>query len=518
MNRPKPVVLAILDGWGYAEAGSTNAVSVADTPNMDGWMTSCPFTTLAAHNGVVGLPEGQMGNSEVGHLNIGAGRIVYQDFTRINLSITQGDFFANAALCETMGKVLATGGALHLFGLVSDGGVHSHLDHLAALLEMARRQGLTKVFVHAFMDGRDTPPKSGAGFMRDLAEILERIGIGEVAVVSGRYYAMDRDNRWPRVERAWQALVDGEGLSATDPVTAVEDAYARGENDEFIQPVVLRRPDGTPVATVDDGDAVIFFNFRADRARQLTYAFVDPLFKGFVAKRIPRLASYLTFTEYDHHFNLPVAFPPVSLDHILGQEVSAAGLAQLRIAETEKYAHVTYFFNGGSEEPFAGEDRALIPSPREVATYDQKPEMSALLVTEELLSRIAQNRYDFIVLNFANGDMVGHSGNLRAAVKACETVDSCLGRLIALVRSQGGVTLITSDHGNAEQMTDPVTGQPHTAHTCNPVPLILVGDGYDGVTLRSGGALKDIAPTLLHLMGLPVPPEMGGENLIERSV
>ncbi len=509
---PTPVLLAILDGWGYAAPSAGNAVSQANTPNMDRWQRECPSTTLVAHNGAVGLPEGQMGNSEVGHLNIGAGRIVYQDFTRINREIATGTFGQNAVLASAMAKA-ATGGRLHLLGLLSDGGVHSHLGHLVALLEMAAKAGLRDVYVHAFMDGRDTPPKSGAGYMAQLKEAMARIGVGRVATVSGRYYAMDRDNRWERVQRAWQTLVDGAAeFTADDPIAAVESAYGRGETDEFIKPTLLLAS-GKPVATIGDGDVVIFFNFRADRARQLTHALTDARFDGFARRTVPRLAELVTFTRYDKHFTLPVAFPPQSLTHILGEEVSSHGLRQLRIAETEKYAHVTYFFNGGREEPFPLEERALIPSPKEVATYDQKPEMSAFAVTEELLRRIDGMPYGLVVLNFANGDMVGHSGVLAAAIKACEAVDQCLGRIVEQFTAQGGVVLITADHGNAEIMVDPATGGPFTAHSSNPVPLIMVG-AAPGMGLQNGGTLTNIAPTILDLMGLPIPAEMESTSLL----
>ncbi len=517
-----PLLLAILDGWGVGEENETNAVHVARTPNMDRWSRDCPATTLVAHNGLVGLPEGQMGNSEVGHLNIGAGRIVYQDFTRINRAIETGEFFTNPVLNQVMQGVKAAGRRLHFLGLLSDGGVHSHIDHLVALLEMADRHSIDGVFVHAFMDGRDTPPSSGAGYMRRLLEAMARIGRGRVATVSGRYWAMDRDRRWDRVEKAWDAMVAGRGVTATEPVAAVEDAYGRGETDEFIKPTVLLGPDKSPVATVEDGDAIIFFNFRADRARELCHAFTDRDFSGFAVTDRPRIMELVTMTEYDRDFDLPIAFPPVELRHILGEELSLHGLRQLRIAETEKYAHVTYFFNGGREEPFAGEDRILIDSPRDVATYDLKPEMSAEEITDRLLAVLREKEeagtpYDVVILNFANGDMVGHTGVMAAAVRACETVDQCLGRIREFMKARNGVMLITADHGNAEKMRDPETGEPYTAHTLNPVPLILLADRYgkEQCRLRDGGALKDIAPTILALLGLPKPAEMEGENLLQ---
>jgi 2,3-bisphosphoglycerate-independent phosphoglycerate mutase len=512
MRQVRPVLLAILDGWGQGEAYEGNAVHLAHTPNMDRWQRECPATTLVAHNGAVGLPEGQMGNSEVGHLNIGAGRVVYQDFTRINRAIDTGAFFDNEALVTAMERCREQGAALHLLGLVSDGGVHSHIRHLEALLSLAAARGLGRVYVHAFMDGRDTPPRSGAGHLRRLEEFMARLGVGRVATVCGRYYAMDRDNRWERVALAWQALVEGKGETAVDPLSAMEAAYAREEGDEFVRPTVIVEA-GSPLARIADGDSVVFFNFRADRARQLSHAFVDPDFAAFAVGRRPALAEFVTFTVYEKDFSLPVAFPPGSMERILGEEISRHGLRQLRIAETEKYAHVTYFFNGGREEPFPLEDRVLIPSPREVATYDLKPEMSAPEVSEELLRRLADNPYSLVVLNFANCDMVGHSGVLAAAVRACETVDRCLARIVERFTELGGLVLITADHGNAEMMINRESGGPFTAHTSNPVPLVLVGGGPT-LTLREGGTLTSIAPTILALMGLPIPAEMESESLL----
>jgi 2,3-bisphosphoglycerate-independent phosphoglycerate mutase len=516
MNPAAPVLLIILDGWGEGEKTATNAVAMAHTPNMDQWETHYPFTTLLAHNGAVGLPEGQMGNSEVGHLNIGAGRVVYQDFTRINRAIETGELAHNEVLNRVLDQTLAQDKTLHLMGLVSDGGVHSHLKHLYALLRIAADKGLTKIAIHAFMDGRDTPPRSGQGYMEDLQRELAAIGVGRVATISGRYYAMDRDNRWDRVQLAWRGLVEGQGITAQDPVAAIAAAYERGENDEFIKPIVILQDDGQrPVATVANGDSVIFFNFRADRARQLTRAFTDQSFDQFSPGPRPALANFVTCTQYEKDFEMPVLFPPQSLTHILGEEVSLHGLRQLRIAETEKYAHVTYFFNGGREEPFALEDRVLINSPKEVATYDLKPPMSAPEVTAELSRRLQDNPYSLIVLNFANADMVGHSGKFEAAVKACETVDSCLGQLVPPFVEQGGTVLITADHGNADIMYDQEAKVPYTAHTLNPVPFVLINDRYRGRTLRRDGALKDIAPTVLTLMGLPVPEEMEGVCLLQ---
>jgi len=515
MTAATPVLLIILDGWGAGAKTATNAVDMANTPNMDAWASRYPSTTLLAHNGAVGLPAGQMGNSEVGHLNIGAGRVVYQDFTRINRAIETGELATNEVLTRVLDHLLVQGKTLHLLGLVSDGGVHSHLNHLLALVRIAAERGLTKVAIHAFMDGRDTPPQSGQGYLTDLQQGLDAIGVGRIATVSGRYYAMDRDNRWERLHLAWQAMVDGQGVRAQDPVAAVGSAYERGETDEFIKPIVLVDPTERPLASISDGDSVIFFNFRADRARQLTHAFIEPSFAKFAAGHRPQLAHFVTCTQYEKGLDLPVLFPPQSLTRILGEEVSLQGLRQLRIAETEKYAHVTYFFNGGREAPFPLEDRALIASPQEVATYDLKPPMSAPEVTAELLRRLRENSYSLVVLNFANADMVGHSGRFEAAVAACEAVDRCLGELVPVFLGQGGTVLITADHGNADIMHDESTHGPHTAHTLNPVPFLLIDDRYLGRTLRRDGALKDIAPTVLALMGLPVPAEMEGISLLE---
>ena len=514
MRKPPPILLTILDGWGVGPLTASNAIYVADTPNMDRWQKNFPYTTLLAHNGAVGLPEGQMGNSEVGHLNIGAGRIVYQDFTRINRAIETGDFSRNEVLQQTFRRAYEKKSTLHLMGLVSDGGVHSHMNHLLALLKMAAEQGLTKVYIHAFMDGRDTPPTSGLGYINQLQHELVWIGTGRLATISGRFFAMDRDKRWERIKIAWQAIVDGQGILGRDPVQAVKDAYHRGETDEFIRPTVLLDESGSPVAKVKDNDVVLMFNFRADRVRELTQVFTDKTWDAFAVSGRPALDAYVTFTQYDKQFSLPVVFPPASLDHILAEEISSSGLKQLRIAETEKYAHVTYFFNGGREEPFPLEDRILIPSPKEVATYDQKPEMSAYLVTEELLRCMDSEEYSLIVLNFANGDMVGHSGILAAAVKACEAVDECLGKIVEKFTAKGGIVIITADHGNAETMREPASERPFTAHSSNPVPFILISQQHRNCTLRQDGSLPDIAPTILSLQNLPVPKEMTGRCLI----
>ncbi len=471
-----------------------------------------PWTIIGAAGEAVGLPEGQMGNSEVGHLNIGAGRVVYQEFTRISKSIRDGDFFANEPLLAAIDHAKKNGSALHLMGLVSDGGVHSHETHIYALLELAKRAGLDSVFVHCLMDGRDTSPTSGAGYVKRLQDKAAEIGCGRVATVCGRYWAMDRDNRWDRVERAYRAFTAGEGRTASDPVALLEGCYAQGETDEFIKPTVITGGDGAPVRTVRGEDSFVFFNFRGDRAREISRAFVDRDFPHF-ARPEGLLPRYVCMTEYDETIPAPVAFPPATLKNILADVMAHNGLKQLRIAETEKYAHVTFFFNGGEEKAFDGEDRCLIPSPK-VATYDLKPEMSAFEVTEELEKRIASGKYDLVVLNYANGDMVGHTGVFEAAVKAVEAVDTCVGRIVDAVRKAGGAALVTADHGNAEQMLDPVTGEAFTAHTVGPVHFILVDDGRKDARLREDAILADIAPTILDIMGLPKPAEMTGTSII----
>ncbi|NDY43250.1 2,3-bisphosphoglycerate-independent phosphoglycerate mutase [Dissulfurirhabdus thermomarina] len=509
----RPVLLVIMDGWGWREEAEGNAIRLAATPNLDRYGRDYPFTLLEASGEAVGLPAGQMGNSEVGHLNLGAGRIVYQELTRIDKAIADGSFFRNEVLLEAVHRAREAGGTLHLLGLVSDGGVHSQMEHLFALLRLARDAGLPRVVVHAFLDGRDTLPTSGAGHVRRLLDEMAAVGCGRIGTLVGRYYAMDRDRRWDRVQRAYAALVRGEGRRATDPVAALEAAYQAGETDEFVRPVVLAEPDGMPLPRVADGDAVIFFNFRADRARQLTRAFTEPGFSEFDVADRPRLATFVTLTRYDEHFDLPAAFPPQHLDRILGQVVSEAGIPQLRVAETEKYAHVTYFFNGGEEQPFPGEDRVLVPSPREVATYDLKPEMSARGVAEAVLERTAGGRYGLVVVNFANGDMVGHTGVFEAAVRACEVVDECVGRITEAWRAGGGAALITADHGNAEVMLAPGGGAA-TAHTMSPVPFYLVDDIRRDRRLRRG-ILADVAPTALAVMGLAQPADMTGRPLFE---
>ena len=504
----RPLLLCILDGFGWVPQETYgNAIAAAKTPYFDKLFASCPSTTIGASGMNVGLPDGQMGNSEVGHTNIGAGRIVYQELTRITKSIADGDFFENEALVSAMRSAKETGKALHLMGLLSDGGVHSHNGHLYGLLEMAKRMGLTKVYVHAIMDGRDVPPDSGLGFIKELQAKLASLGVGAIASVTGRYYAMDRDNRWDRVEKAYAAFVYGEGNHGT-PVEVMEKSYAEGVTDEFVVPAVTC--EGGRVA---EGDSVIFFNFRPDRAREITRTFVDDAFTGF-ARRYGRFpVHYVCFTQYDATMpNVSVAFRPQVLANVLGEYLAKNGKTQLRIAETEKYAHVTFFFNGGVEAPFEGEDRALINSPK-VATYDLQPEMSAYLVADECVKRIESGKYDVIILNFANCDMVGHTGVFSAAVKAVEAVDECAGKVIDAVLAAGGAVLLTADHGNADKMYDPDPEHPFTAHTTNPVPFLVAGLG--DVKLRQGGVLADIAPTMLKVMGLPQPEEMTGKSIIE---
>ncbi len=508
-----PVLLLVLDGWGVNARREGNAIALARTPNMDELWDKYPHTLLQASGEAVGLPPGQMGNSEVGHLNLGAGRVVYQDFTRISKSIREGKFFENPVLLEGMRQAKEAHGALHLWGLVSDGGVHSHMDHLLALLKLVKQQDLKRVFIHAFLDGRDTPPKSGIDYLRQLEGHLRQVGVGQIATIMGRYYAMDRDNRWERVEKAYLAMICGKGRVGRDACSALESAYELGETDEFVLPTVISEDKGIPLGPVEDGDGIIFFNFRADRAREITRAatFVD--FAGFIRPQIPRLACFVCMTEYDETFDLPIAFPPQRLSRILASEISSRNLKQLRIAETEKYAHVTFFFNGGVENLFPGEERSLIPSPK-VATYDLQPEMSAYLVTDEVEKRLQTGRCSFILLNYANADMVGHTGILTAAILAIEAVDSCVGRVVSAMRRVGGIVFITADHGNAEQMVDHETGQPHTAHTTNPVPFLLIQD-HSPFRLREG-VLADFAPTLLETWELEKPSEMESNSLLIR--
>lgn len=510
--RPRPLALIILDGWGLRDATEGNAVRQARTPNMDLITAEYPYTALTAHGEAVGLLEGQMGNSNVGHLNLGAGRIVYQDIARIYRSIRDGSFFRSPVLAEAVHRAKRDGGALHLMGLVSDGGVHSHIDHLIALLELAEVNGLDRVYIHSFLDGRDVPPACAERYLRVLEERYQSRGLGRVATVMGRYYSMDRDNRWDRTKKAYLAMVRGDGPKAGSALEALSKAYERGETDEFVLPTVVTGGNGLPIATIRDRDSVIFFNFRADRARQITRAFTEPGFDRFEIDGTRPNVYFASMTQYDEDFQVPYVFGREILENTFGEVISRLGLRQLRIAETEKYAHVTYFFSGGREEPFDGEDRKLIPSPR-VPTYDMKPEMSAYEVAREAVSLIRSDLYDVVILNFANPDMVGHTGIMGAAVKAIEAVDACMGQVVACVRERGGVAVVLADHGNAEEMVDPETGEPHTAHTCNRVPCVLVDDWRKNVRLREG-ILADVAPTLIELLGVEKPPEMTHDSLI----
>lgn len=510
----KPVVLMVLDGYGLNENKEGNAIAMADTPVMDKLMKECPFAKGNASGLAVGLPDGQMGNSEVGHMNIGAGRIIYQDLTSITKAIEDGSFFQNEAMLEAINNCKKNDSDLHLWGLLSDGGVHSHNTHLYGILELCKKEGLDRVYVHPFLDGRDTPPASGKDYVAQLVDKMAEIGVGKVATIAGRYYAMDRDNRWDRVQKAYAALVYGEGEQATCPVTAVGDSYDKEVTDEFMLPTVIMEND-KPVATVKANDSVIFFNFRPDRAREITRAFCDDTFDGFERKNGRMPLTYVCFKDYDESIpNKLVAFKKQEIKNTFGEYLAANGKKQLRLAETEKYAHVTFFFNGGIEEPNKDEDRTLVKSPA-VATYDLQPEMSAPEVGEKLDAAITSDLYDVIIINFANPDMVGHTGVISAAVKAVERIDACVGSAVAAVKKVDGVLFICADHGNAEKMIDYETGEPHTAHTTNPVPFILVNYD-DGVKLREGGCLADIVPTLLEIMELPKPAEMTGKSLIVR--
>ena len=508
----KPTVLMILDGYGLNKNCEHNAVCEAKTPIMDQLMSQCPFVEGQASGMFVGLPDGQMGNSEVGHLNMGAGRIVYQELTRITKSIQDGDFFQVPEFLTAVENCKKKDSALHLFGLVSDGGVHSHLTHIYGLLELAKRNGLEKVYVHCFLDGRDTPPESGKGFVAQLEEKMKELGVGRVASVMGRFYAMDRDKRWDRVEQAYNALTKGQGNTAARATAGIQASYDNGKADEFVVPFVVEEG-GKPVASIQDQDSVIFFNFRPDRAREITHAFCDEQFDGFAREKKLDLV-YVCFTDYDETITGKlVAFKKESITDTFGEFLAANGKTQVRIAETEKYAHVTFFFNGGVEEPNSGEERILVPSPKEVATYDLKPEMSAPAVCDKLVEAIGSGKYDVIIINFANPDMVGHTGVEDAAIRAIETVDACVGRAVDAIKEADGVMFICADHGNAEQLVDYNTGDPFTAHTTNPVPFILV-NADPSYKLREGGALCDIAPTLIELMGMKQPEAMTGKSLL----
>jgi len=507
-GQKKPLVLTILDGWGYSPASEGNAIAAARKPTYDSLLREFPNTLIHTSGPYVGLPDGQMGNSEVGHLNIGAGRVIYMDVTRIDRMIASGEFFKNPILLDSMQH--ARTHRLHLMGLCSDGGVHSLLTHLYALLKMAKQQGVEQVFVHCFMDGRDTPPESGAGYIEQLQKELRQIGVGKIATVSGRYYAMDRDKRWDRIERAFGAMVLGNGAKFTDPVAAVKRSYERGVTDEFIEPITITDAHDQPVGLIRDGDACIFFNFRADRGREMTMALTDATLDQPSRSLAPKNLHFTSMTEYDKNFHVPFVLPREHPNNILADVMAQLNWKNLRVAETEKYAHVTYFFNGGNEKPYPGEDRALVPSPK-VATYDLKPEMSAQGVTDAVVQAIEQRGFDVIVMNYANADMVGHSGKMAPTVQAVEAVDAGLGEIYAALRRSGGSWIITADHGNAEMMIDPVTKGPHTYHTTNPVPFILVEEGR--FVLRSGGALQDISPTILNFLGEKQPKEMTGRDL-----
>ena len=507
----KPTVLMILDGYGLNDKTEGNAIAMANTPVMDKLMAECPWQPGLASGLAVGLPDGQMGNSEVGHMNIGAGRIIYQDLTRITKAIEDGDFFENKVLLQAVENVKKNGSDLHLFGLLSDGGVHSHNTHLYALLELAKKNDVKNVYVHCFLDGRDTPPASGKSYAEQLNEEMKKIGVGKIASVMGRYYAMDRDNNYDRVQLAYDAMTEGKGLTAACGICGIQESYDREETDEFVKPTVVVE-DGKAVGLVQDKDSVIFFNFRPDRAREITRAFCDDDFKGF--DRVRKDITFVCFSDYDPTIpNKEVAFHKIAITNTFGEWLAAHDMKQARIAETEKYAHVTFFFNGGVEQPNEGEDRILVNSPKDVATYDLKPEMSAPQVCEKLLDAIRSEKYDVIVINFANPDMVGHTGVISAAIKAIETVDECVGKAVQAVKDVDGVLFICADHGNAEQLVDYETGEPWTAHTTNPVPFILV-NADPSYKLREGGALCDIAPTLLELMGMEQPKEMTGKSLL----
>jgi 2,3-bisphosphoglycerate-independent phosphoglycerate mutase len=507
----KLTMLMILDGFGENTNEKGNAIKIANTPNIDKLMKLCPTTDIFTSGLNVGLPDGQMGNSEVGHTNIGAGRIVYQELTRITKSIEDGDFFSVPEFDEAVENCKKNNSSLHIMGLLSDGGVHSHIRHLYALLELAKRKGIENVYVHAFLDGRDTPPASAENYITKLEEKMKEKEIGKIASISGRFYAMDRDKRWERVGKCYNALVNGEGIKAQSATSAIEASYQKEIFDEFVEPTLICNGD-TPIATIKENDSVIFFNFRPDRARELTRSLVDNNFDGFETKTLN--LYFVCMTQYDETMpNVHIAFKPTALKNTFGEYISNLGMTQLRIAETEKYAHVTFFFNGGEEKQYNGEDRILVPSPK-VETYDLKPEMSAYEVTEKVVEAILSKKYNAIILNYANPDMVGHTGNLDAAVKAIETIDECVGKVVDAIEQVNGVLLITADHGNAEQMIDYKTGEPHTAHTTNPVPLILVG--MNDVSLKTG-KLADLAPTMLDIMGLSKPEEMTGESIIIRK-
>jgi 2,3-bisphosphoglycerate-independent phosphoglycerate mutase len=535
LSRPKPLVLVILDGWGFRAETQANAIALARKPTYDRLLGEYPNTLIHTSGPFVGLPQGQMGNSEVGHLNIGAGRIVHMDITRIDLMIQNGEFFSHPVLVDAMKNARSNNRKLHLFGLVSDGGVHSRQEHLHALVKMAKQQGLERVFVHAFMDGRDTLPTNGAGYLELLQQKMREYNCGKIATVSGRYYAMDRDRRWERIAKAYSAMAEGkaEGGTQTDPVQGVKDSYNKDVTDEFVVPFVCTSKDGRSIATISDDDSCICFNFRADRVRQITRALcrnsglnahagsdlpgAADLDTTIPRDRVPQNLKYVCMTQYDKNFSLPVVIPPESMANILANVMGSHNMRNLRVAETEKYAHVTYFFNGGVEQPFPGEDRVLVPSPK-VATYDLKPEMSAAGIAEAVVKATHDGTFDVVIVNFANADMVGHSGKLEPTIKAVETVDTYLGEIEKAVRARSGAMLITADHGNAEMMIDPATGGPHTAHTTNPVPFIVITEDAKNFTLKPNGSLRDISPTILGMLGLTEPHEMTGADLRVKKI
>ncbi|SFK76464.1 2,3-bisphosphoglycerate-independent phosphoglycerate mutase [Brevibacillus centrosporus] len=511
-NRPKPVALLIVDGFALRDETYGNAVAQAKKPNFDRYWNHYPHATLEASGLAVGLPEGQMGNSEVGHLNIGAGRVVYQDLTRITKSIREGEFFENETLLDAFRHVKENDKQLHLFGLLSDGGVHSHIAHLFAILEMAKKQNFEQVYIHGFLDGRDVSPDSAVGYIEDLQAKIAEIGVGKIATVQGRYYAMDRDKRWERIEKAYRAMVYADAPHYQDPIKAVKESYEKSIMDEFVMPTAIVDEQGAPVATIQDGDAIIFYNFRPDRAIQISQAFTNEDFRGFDrGEKRPRNLYFVCLTHFSESVDGYVAYKPSNLDNTLGEVLSQQGLKQLRIAETEKYPHVTFFFSGGREQEFPGETRILIPSPK-VATYDLQPEMSAIELTDAVVAEIEADNFDAIILNFANCDMVGHSGLMEPTIKAVETVDACLGRVVEAITAKGGVAVITADHGNADLMLDPA-GRPITSHSTYPVPVIVT---KEGVTLREDGILADLSPTLLALLGVPQPTEMSGKSLLAK--
>jgi 2,3-bisphosphoglycerate-independent phosphoglycerate mutase len=510
LNISKPVALIILDGWGYSEDQDHNAIAAAHKPVWDRLWQQFPHTFIRTSGASVGLPGDQMGNSEVGHLNLGAGRVVYQEFTRVSRSIKTGSFFTNATLTDAVDQAIGTGTAVHIIGLLSPGGVHSHEEHIHAMVQLAVERGATQVYLHAFLDGRDTPPRSAAPSIQAMEDRFRELGAGRFVSMIGRYYAMDRDHRWPRVQAAYDLITGAVAeFEAEDPMTALEMAYARNESDEFVQATRIV-PEGRRPVTVEDGDVVVFMNFRSDRARQITRPFIEPDFDGFERDNVRQLGRFVSLTEYNSEFEIPVAFPPERLKNVFGEFAANLGLHQLRLAETEKYAHVTFFFNGGVEEPFEGEDRILVPSPL-VATYDLRPEMSAAQVTDHFVDAIESGKYDVIICNYANPDMVGHTGNLEAAIKAIEAIDASLGRVYAALESVGGEALITADHGNAEQMRGKETGQAHTAHTSNVVPLLYIGRPAQ----LDEGVLADVVPTMIAIMGLAPPQEMTGRSLVQ---